>query len=40
VIPVGGETQYLQLVTKGSEGFETEIVEPVRFVPLCSGTVK
>jgi protein-L-isoaspartate(D-aspartate) O-methyltransferase len=40
VIPVGGESQHLQLVTRTSEGFETEIVEPVRFVPLCSGTVK
>ena len=40
VIPVGGETQHLQLVTRSSEGFETEIVEAVRFVPLCSGTVK
>ncbi|MFT5710123.1 MAG: protein-L-isoaspartate(D-aspartate) O-methyltransferase [Halioglobus sp.] len=40
VIPVGGETQHLQLVTRTSEGFETEIVEAVRFVPLCSGTVK
>ncbi len=40
VIPVGGETQHLQIVTRTSEGFETEIVEAVRFVPLCSGTVK
>ena len=40
VIPVGGEAQHLQLVTRTSEGFETEIVEAVRFVPLCSGTVK
>ena len=40
VIPVGGESQHLQLVTRTSEGFETETVEAVRFVPLCSGTVK
>ena len=40
VIPVGGSTQHLQLVTRTHEGFETEIVEAVRFVPLCSGTVR
>ena len=40
VIPVGGDTQHLQVVTRTHEGYETEIVEAVRFVPLCSGTVK
>ena len=40
VIPVGGDVQHLQLVTRTHEGYETEIVEAVRFVPLCSGTVK
>ena len=40
VIPVGGERQKLQVVTRGPEGFETEIVEDVNFVPLRPGTVR
>ncbi len=40
VIPVGDEQQELQLVTRTSEGFDIEVVEPVRFVPLLSGTVR
>lgn len=40
IIPVGGETQHLQVVVRTAEGFETEIVEAVRFVPLRSGTVR
>ena len=40
VIPVGGETQHLQVVTRTHEGFETEIVEAVYFVPLRPGTVR
>lgn len=40
VIPVGGVSQQLQVVTRTSEGFDTRIVEAVRFVPLRSGTVK
>jgi protein-L-isoaspartate(D-aspartate) O-methyltransferase len=40
VIPVGGHTQHLQVVTRTHEGFDTEIVEAVKFVPLRSGTVK
>ena len=40
VIPVGAERQQLQLVSRTQEGFETEIVEEVRFVPLRSGTVR
>lgn len=40
IIPVGGEIQHLQLVTRTPEGFHTENVEGVKFVPLCSGTVK
>jgi protein-L-isoaspartate(D-aspartate) O-methyltransferase len=40
VIPVGAERQHLQLVSRTHEGFETEIVEEVRFVPLRSGTVR
>ena len=40
VIPVGGTTQHLQVVERSSEGFTTEIVESVRFVPLRPGTVR
>lgn len=40
VLPVGGEEQHLQVVTRTREGFETEIVESVFFVPLRSGTEK
>ncbi len=40
VIPVGGDTQHLQVVDRTSEGFATQIVEPVRFVPLRPGTVR
>ena len=40
VIPVGGESQQLQVVTREAEGFTTEMVEAVRFVPLRPGTVK
>ncbi len=40
VIPVGAATQHLQCITRTQEGFQTEIVEEVRFVPLCSGTVR
>lgn len=40
VIPVGGDVQHLQVVTRDHEGFTTEIVEAVRFVPLRPGTVK
>ena len=38
IIPVGdAETQTLTLVTRGDDGFETILVEPVRFVPLLGG---
>ena len=38
IIPVGdAETQTLTLVTRGDDGFETTLVEPVRFVPLLGG---
>lgn len=38
VIPVGGDqAQELQLVTRTPEGFDTRVVEPVRFVPLLAG---
>ena len=40
VIPVGGEIQHLQVVTRTHEGYETEIVEAVYFVPLRSGKEK
>lgn len=40
VIPVGVESQHLQVVTRTHEGFETAIVEAVNFVPLRSGTVR
>jgi protein-L-isoaspartate(D-aspartate) O-methyltransferase len=40
VIPVGGEYQHLQVVTRTHEGYETDIVEAVYFVPLCSGKEK
>jgi protein-L-isoaspartate(D-aspartate) O-methyltransferase len=40
VIPVGGQSQHLQVVRRTHEGFETEIVEAVNFVPLRPGTVR
>jgi len=40
VIPVGGETQHLQVIDRTLEGFETHVVEPVYFVPLRPGTVR
>ncbi|MFT6051543.1 MAG: protein-L-isoaspartate(D-aspartate) O-methyltransferase [Halioglobus sp.] len=40
IIPVGGEIQHLQLVIRTAEGFQTQNVEGVNFVPLCSGMVK
>jgi protein-L-isoaspartate(D-aspartate) O-methyltransferase len=38
VIPVGGDTQHLHVVTHTDEGFVEEVVEAVYFVPLLSGT--
>ena len=40
VIPVGASLQNLQVITRTSEGYDTRLVEAVRFVPLRSGTVK
>ena len=40
MIPVGGETQQLQLVVNSAEGLLSEAVESVRFVPMRSGTVR
>lgn len=38
VIPVGsGDDQSLQRIVKTQEGYELEMIEPVRFVPLISG---
>ncbi len=40
IIPVGVESQYLQVVTRTADGFETATHDPVRFVPLRSGLVR
>lgn len=42
VIPVGGEQQELQLVMRDgdSDKFVTRVIEPVKFVPLLSGTTR
>lgn len=40
VIPVGIDTQHLQLVVRTPGGFESEIVDEVRFVPLRPGLVR
>ena len=40
VIPVGGDSQELKVVTRTEEAFETETVESVFFVPLRRGTVR
>lgn len=42
VIPVGGEKQDLQLVMRDgdSDKFVTRVIEPVKFVPLLSGTTR
>jgi protein-L-isoaspartate(D-aspartate) O-methyltransferase len=40
IIPVGLKTQYLQVITRGPEGFETITYDPVRFVPLRTGVVR
>jgi protein-L-isoaspartate(D-aspartate) O-methyltransferase len=40
VIPVGKEMQHLQVVTRTHEGYETQIVESVYFVPLRTGKEK
>lgn len=37
VLPVGTETQHLQVITRTPDGFVTETVEAVRFVPLRPG---
>ncbi len=40
VIPVGGDTQHLHVVTRTPEGYATEVIEEVFFVPLRPGTVR
>ena len=40
IIPVGVDTQYLQVVTRTANGIETTTHDPVRFVPLRSGLVR
>ncbi len=40
VIPVGSDTQHLQVVVRTTTGFESERIDQVRFVPLRSGLVR
>jgi len=42
VIPVGGDEQHLHMVVREGDGdnFHTQILEPVRFVPLLSGVTR
>ena len=42
VIPVGGDQQDLQLIMRDgdSDKFVTRVIEPVKFVPLLSGTTR
>lgn len=40
VIPVGEDAQVLQLITREQDGWRSESIERVRFVPLRPGTVK
>ena len=37
-MPVGGARQQLHVVSRVPEGFETQVVEEVNFVPLRPGT--
>ena len=37
IMPVGGREQQLVVIRRTAEGFETESVEPVRFVPMLAG---
>jgi protein-L-isoaspartate(D-aspartate) O-methyltransferase len=40
IIPVGGDVQQLQLITRRGEDFQCEKLEDVRFVPLLVGQVQ
>ena len=37
VLPIGTQVQHLHVITRSGEGFTTEVVEAVRFVPLRPG---
>lgn len=40
IIPIGDdEVQELRLITKTAEGFRTEVLDTVRFVPMVAGSV-
>jgi len=41
IVPVGPDNhQQLTIVTRTAEGFNQQVIEPVRFVPLLSGVVR
>ena len=40
VIPVGVGQQSLEVVVRTEQGFESTVIEPVRFVPLLTGIVR
>lgn len=39
IIPVGDDQQSLHLVVRTEEGFDTKVIEPVKFVPMRTGTI-
>lgn len=39
IIPVGDDEQSLHLVIRTQDGFETQVIEPVKFVPMRTGTI-
>ncbi|MBC3766315.1 protein-L-isoaspartate(D-aspartate) O-methyltransferase [Neptunicella marina] len=39
IIPVGENTQHLHCITRHGDELETQIIEPVRFVPLVAGDI-
>ena len=39
IIPVGGEQQQLVLIRRTADGFEQQVLESARFVPLVGGAV-
>ena len=40
VIPIGNETQVLQLITRIGEKYHVEKIEDVKFVPLVAGELQ
>jgi len=40
ILPVGGRTQQLMMVTATPEGFVEEVIEQVNFVPMISGVTR